>query len=88
MVGAPVALHVAETMHEAFPDRFSVSKNLASFVAATWLEGDGLAVCDQLARRAVRSARTAFKAAERSWQTRLSVTPRMRPIWASVKPSR
>ena len=34
LVGPPVALHVAETMHEAFPDRFSVSENLASFVAA------------------------------------------------------
>ncbi len=34
LVGPPVALHVAETMHEAFPDRFGVSENLAALVAA------------------------------------------------------
>ena len=28
LVGPAVALHVAETMHEAFPDRFTVSENL------------------------------------------------------------
>jgi 3-hydroxyacyl-CoA dehydrogenase/enoyl-CoA hydratase/carnithine racemase len=34
LVGPPVALHVAETMHNAFPDRFGVSDNLAKFVKA------------------------------------------------------
>ena len=34
LVGPGVALHVAETMHEAFPDRFYVSDNLAKLVAA------------------------------------------------------
>jgi 3-hydroxyacyl-CoA dehydrogenase/enoyl-CoA hydratase/carnithine racemase len=34
LVGPPVALHVAETMHEAFPERFYVSDNLAKLVAA------------------------------------------------------
>ena len=34
LVGPAVALHVAETMHEAFPDRFYVSANLAKLVAA------------------------------------------------------
>jgi len=32
MVGPAVALHVAETMHAAFPDRFGVSPNLARIV--------------------------------------------------------
>ena len=34
LVGPAVALHVAETMHEAFPDRFYVSENLRRLVAA------------------------------------------------------
>ncbi len=34
LVGAPVALHVAETMHGAFPDRFGVSANMRRFVEA------------------------------------------------------
>ena len=34
LVGPAVALHVAETMHEAFPDRFPVSANLGRMVAA------------------------------------------------------
>ncbi|WP_018684657.1 3-hydroxyacyl-CoA dehydrogenase NAD-binding domain-containing protein [Actinokineospora enzanensis] len=34
LVGAPVALHVAETMHGAYPDRFGVSENMRKFVAA------------------------------------------------------
>jgi 3-hydroxyacyl-CoA dehydrogenase/enoyl-CoA hydratase/carnithine racemase len=34
LVGPAVALHVAETMHEAYPDRFYVSDNLAKLVAA------------------------------------------------------
>ena len=33
LVGAGVALHVAETLHEAFPERFAVSPNLARIVA-------------------------------------------------------
>lgn len=45
LVGPAVALHVAETMHEAFPDRFTVSPNLRRLVAAgktgvyTWTDG-------------------------------------------------
>jgi 3-hydroxyacyl-CoA dehydrogenase/enoyl-CoA hydratase/carnithine racemase len=45
LVGPAVALHVAETMHEAFPDRFTVSENLRRLVAAgkpgvyLWPEG-------------------------------------------------
>ena len=34
MVGPAVALHVAETLHAAFPDRFAVSANLARIVEA------------------------------------------------------
>ncbi len=34
MVGPAVAQHVAETLHEAFPDRFTVSGNLGRIVAA------------------------------------------------------
>jgi 3-hydroxyacyl-CoA dehydrogenase/enoyl-CoA hydratase/carnithine racemase len=34
LVGPAVALHVTETMHEAFPDRFRVSENLRRLVAA------------------------------------------------------
>ena len=34
LVGPAVALHVAETLHAAFPDRFHVSPNLAKLVAA------------------------------------------------------
>jgi len=34
LVGAGVALHVAETLHEAFPDRYRVSPNLARIVAS------------------------------------------------------
>jgi 3-hydroxyacyl-CoA dehydrogenase len=34
MVGPAVALHVAETLHAAFPDRFGVSANLGRIVAA------------------------------------------------------
>ncbi|HYU83794.1 MAG TPA: 3-hydroxyacyl-CoA dehydrogenase NAD-binding domain-containing protein [Kribbellaceae bacterium] len=34
LVGPAVALHVAETMHAAYPDRFAVSPNLAKVVAA------------------------------------------------------
>jgi 3-hydroxyacyl-CoA dehydrogenase len=32
LVGPAVGLHVAETLHEAFPDRFRVSANLAKLV--------------------------------------------------------
>ncbi|MBP2334590.1 3-hydroxyacyl-CoA dehydrogenase/enoyl-CoA hydratase/carnithine racemase [Saccharothrix coeruleofusca] len=34
LVGPAVALHVAQTMHGAFPDRFGVSENMAAFVKA------------------------------------------------------
>ncbi|MGH8867588.1 MAG: 3-hydroxyacyl-CoA dehydrogenase NAD-binding domain-containing protein [Actinomycetes bacterium] len=34
LVGPAVALHVAETMHEAYPDRFAVSDNLRRIVEA------------------------------------------------------
>ncbi|MDQ6874748.1 MAG: 3-hydroxyacyl-CoA dehydrogenase NAD-binding domain-containing protein [Actinomycetota bacterium] len=34
LVGPAVALHVSETLHAAFPDRFQVSANLARLVAA------------------------------------------------------
>ena len=34
LVGPAVALHVAETMHAAFPDRFTVSQTLAKIVEA------------------------------------------------------
>jgi 3-hydroxyacyl-CoA dehydrogenase/enoyl-CoA hydratase/carnithine racemase len=32
LVGPPIALHVAETLHEAFPDRYAVSPKLRSLV--------------------------------------------------------
>ena len=34
LVGAPVALHVSETLHEAFAERFRVSPNLARIAAS------------------------------------------------------
>ncbi|HJQ00980.1 MAG TPA: 3-hydroxyacyl-CoA dehydrogenase NAD-binding domain-containing protein [Jatrophihabitans sp.] len=34
LVGPPVALHVAETMHAAFPERYQVSENLRRLVEA------------------------------------------------------
>jgi 3-hydroxyacyl-CoA dehydrogenase len=34
LVGPAIALHVGETLHEAYPDRFTVSENLAKFVKA------------------------------------------------------
>ncbi|WP_086826575.1 3-hydroxyacyl-CoA dehydrogenase NAD-binding domain-containing protein [Allokutzneria sp. NRRL B-24872] len=34
LVGSAVALHVSETMHAAFPERFTVSENMKAFVAA------------------------------------------------------
>jgi len=34
LVGPPIALHVAETLHEAFPERFTVSENLKRVVEA------------------------------------------------------
>lgn len=34
LVGPPIALHNSETLHEAFPDRFYVSPNLAKVVQA------------------------------------------------------
>lgn len=34
LVGPAVALHVSETLHDAFPDRYSISENLRRLVAA------------------------------------------------------
>ncbi|WP_116109855.1 3-hydroxyacyl-CoA dehydrogenase NAD-binding domain-containing protein [Amycolatopsis ruanii] len=34
LVGPAIALHVGETLHDAFPDRFAVSENLKKFVAS------------------------------------------------------
>jgi len=34
LVGPAIALHVAETLHESFPERFAVSENLRRIVAA------------------------------------------------------
>ena len=34
LVGPAVALHVAESLHEAFPDRYGVSENMRRLVAA------------------------------------------------------
>ena len=45
LVGPAVGLHVAETLHEAFPDRFPVSENVRKLVAAgkrgiyQWVDG-------------------------------------------------
>ena len=45
LVGPAIALHVSETLHAAFPERFSVSENLARVVKAgkrgfyTWASG-------------------------------------------------
>jgi hypothetical protein len=33
MVGPPVANHVLETLHEAYPDRFPLSRTLANYAA-------------------------------------------------------
>jgi len=51
LVGPAVALHVSETMHAAFPDRFSVSPNMARIVdaglTAVWVpSADGSMVVD------------------------------------------
>lgn len=44
LVGPAVALHVSETMHDAFPDRYSVSENLRRLVDAgvtsVWVTSD------------------------------------------------
>jgi 3-hydroxyacyl-CoA dehydrogenase/enoyl-CoA hydratase/carnithine racemase len=45
LVGPAIALHVSETLHAAFPDRFSVSENLRRLVGAgkkafyVWVDG-------------------------------------------------
>lgn len=55
LVGPPVALHVAETMHAAFPHRFGVSPNLQRFVGAgksavwSWDEQDNASVDREVA---------------------------------------
>jgi 3-hydroxyacyl-CoA dehydrogenase/enoyl-CoA hydratase/carnithine racemase len=45
LVGPGVALHVSETMHDAFPDRYAVSDNMRRMVEAgitsVWIPGDG-----------------------------------------------
>lgn len=51
LVGPAVALHVSRTMHAAFPDRFTVSPNMARIVeagiTAVWVPGpDGSKVVD------------------------------------------
>src|SRR4029450_11410126 len=46
LVGPAVALHVAEVMHAAFPDRFGVSPNLARVVSAGVNGLDGASRCD------------------------------------------
>jgi 3-hydroxyacyl-CoA dehydrogenase/enoyl-CoA hydratase/carnithine racemase len=55
LVGPAVALHVAETMHAAFPDRFGVSENLKRLVAAgrtgLWsFDGEGTPYLDEETR--------------------------------------
>jgi 3-hydroxyacyl-CoA dehydrogenase len=46
LVGPAVALHVAETLHAAYPDRFGVSENLRRLVVAgkpgvyVWVNGE------------------------------------------------
>jgi 3-hydroxyacyl-CoA dehydrogenase/enoyl-CoA hydratase/carnithine racemase len=56
LVGPAVALHVAETMHAAFPDRFGVSDNMRRFVEAgktavwTWDEQGRQHVDPEVAR--------------------------------------
>ncbi|HLL67639.1 MAG TPA: 3-hydroxyacyl-CoA dehydrogenase NAD-binding domain-containing protein [Micromonosporaceae bacterium] len=52
LVGPAVALHVAETLREAFPDRFAVSPNLARVVEAgvtTLADSDGTPTPEVLA---------------------------------------
>jgi len=51
MVGPAVALHVAETLHQAFPDRFGVSPKLRALVAAgrTAVYGPDFTVDQQVA---------------------------------------
>jgi 3-hydroxyacyl-CoA dehydrogenase/enoyl-CoA hydratase/carnithine racemase len=51
LVGPAVAFHTADTLHEAFPDRFYVSENMRAMVAAGkstfWVKGaDGADVID------------------------------------------
>lgn len=51
LVGPAVALHVSETMHSAFPDRYAVSENMSRMVEAgitsVWVPGaDGTPVLD------------------------------------------
>lgn len=44
MVGLPVAQHVSESLHEAFPDRFNVSANVQSLIdhkiRSLWAKGE------------------------------------------------
>nr|MBA2768038.1 3-hydroxyacyl-CoA dehydrogenase family protein [Sporichthyaceae bacterium] len=54
LVGPPVALHVAETLHEAFPERFRVSENLRRLGGAELLvQGDRASTAQDVRRRAL-----------------------------------
>ena len=53
LVGPAVALHVGETLHAAFPDRFAVSPNLARIVEA----GQPVMVDDEINPEVVDAAR-------------------------------
>ncbi|MBB4684746.1 3-hydroxyacyl-CoA dehydrogenase NAD-binding domain-containing protein [Amycolatopsis jiangsuensis] len=56
LVGPAIALHVGETLHGSFPDRFTVSENLAKFVKAgkrgvwTWDEKGTASVDPEVAQ--------------------------------------
>jgi 3-hydroxyacyl-CoA dehydrogenase/enoyl-CoA hydratase/carnithine racemase len=69
LVGPAVALHVAGTLHEAFPDRFQVSDNLARLVAAgktgvyTW-DASGRASVDPEVRALFEQGDAALSADE------------------------
>ncbi|MBL7499336.1 enoyl-CoA hydratase/isomerase family protein [Frankia sp. CNm7] len=68
LVGPPVALHVAETLHEAFPDRFRDPAGLARVVAAgktsIYTTGpDGTQVVDEEAAALARGSSAGFGAA-------------------------
>jgi 3-hydroxyacyl-CoA dehydrogenase len=69
LVGPAVALHAAETMHEAFPDRFAVSENLRRLVESgrshflTWDE-QGHADLDDQAKTLFQQGDVAHSAEE------------------------
>ena len=59
LVGPAVALHVAKVMHEAFPDRYPVSENLARLVETGTLDsfvvGDAPLPADEVRARALNA---------------------------------